>query len=261
MSTIPLQEHASAETQGLSFLLASLLVSYPDQNFRESLKRLLAEPRVIADMARVGGAAWTELASYLTDIVNQDDAIHDLRSLYVDVFERSRPGVSLYETEYGLGRSLAKGPELLDIAHFYQSFGFNLGEGPESREMVDHLGVELEFYALMDLKLKALKADGDRDGVEIVDAARRRFLKDHLGSFTGSILQRPNIGDSAFYHCALSCVDALIVDACERLGIERTQRPWQDDLMREEDEISCGGLGCLAGNPQTLASQVDTPKA
>lgn len=238
----------SEEERPLAFLLASLLVSYPDESFVSCIQSVLENPTVKPAFARVSPENWPILMEYLDDISRDPESVRELQSVYIDVFERSRPTTSLYETEYGLGRSIAKGNELLDIATFYKAFGFEIGDAESGQEMVDHLGVELEFYALMGMKLEALKQDNDTEGVSIVDQGKRQFLKNHLGTFSGSILNRPGVLQNSFYFRALSCIDALIHDECKRLGIEQQHRPWEDDIMLEEEEISCGASGCLSGN-------------
>jgi hypothetical protein len=100
----------------------------------------------------------------------------------------------------------------------------------------------------MGMKLEALRQDADLEGVSIVDDGRRQFLRNHLGTFSGSILKRPGVLGSSFYFQALSCIHTLIEDECRRLGVEQQDRPWEDDLMLEEEEITCGSSGCLSGN-------------
>ncbi len=247
MQAITFNTQQPDEEHPLAFLLASLLVSYPDDSFVSCIQKVLENPTVAPTFERVARDNWVVLKDYLDDICRDPESVRELQSVYIDVFERSRPTTSLYETEYGLGRSIAKGNELLDIATFYKAFGFEIGDAESGQEMVDHLGVELEFYALMGMKLEALKQDADQEGVSIVDDGRRQFLKNHLGTFSGSILKRPGVLGSSFYFQTLSCIHTLIEDECKRLGVEQQDRPWEDDLMLEEEEITCGS-GCLSGN-------------
>ena len=235
-----------------AFFLASLMTSYPDEKFEESTKLLLEDDLANRRLDRVCGDAWANMKGYLGEILVDPEALRDLRGLYVDIFERSRPMNSLYETEYGLGRSVAKGPELLDIATFYKSFGFELGQDSSSLEMVDHLAVELEFYGLMAMKVEALKADGDKEGYEIVDNARKKFLENHLGGFTSSLLSRPGVAGNTFYFNAIKCVDALICAECEKLGIEKKSKEWENNVVNHEDEMNCGAVGCFSGDPKNV---------
>lgn len=238
-----------------AFLLASLVSSYPDENFCEYVSTVLQNPEADRRLQEVSPKSWPLVKSYLQEIVSDGDALRELQSLYVEVFERVRPGVSLYETEYGLGRSLAKGPELLDIARFYEAFGFTMGDEDSSYEMVDHLAVELEFYALMGMKLQALAQDHDEEGVSIVDEGRRSFMKNHLGTFSRSVLARENLQISEFYFQTINCIDDLISHECQRLGLEQNQKEWQESLLTEEEEMTCGATGCLSGKapaPQPL---------
>lgn len=238
-----------------AFLLASLVCSYPDENFSEYVRTVLDNPEAEKRLDEASPKSWPLVRSYLLEIVSDSEALRELQALYVEVFERVRPGVSLYETEYGLGRSLAKGPELLDIARYYEAFGFTMGDENSSYEMVDHLAVELEFYALMGMKLQALALELDEEGVSIVDEGRRNFMKNHLGTFSRSILARETLQISEFYFQAINCIDDLISQECQRLGIEQNQKEWQDNLLTEEEEMTCGATGCLSGKtpaPQSL---------
>lgn len=250
-----------------AFLLASSLVSYPDEGFGLRVAALLDDPAVLRDFDAAAPEAWRHLRGYLQDILGDRQAQKDLCSLYVDTFERARPVASLYSSEYGLGRSLAKGQDLLDVATYYRSFGFEMGDASESREIVDHLGVELEFYGLLVLKRGALIDDGDGDGVAIVDAARQRFMHDHLGGFPGALLtrdasQKPKDGDGApvvmfspFYRDVLQCVTALVRRECDILGVEPLQKQWLESSLNEEDEVTCGTGGCLGGNPEVRSHE------
>ena len=242
-----------------AFLLASQIMSYPDQNFVASVDALLAHEEVQRTLENSCPEHWGTLKVYLNEIMGDEEALRDLRSLYVDIFERSRAANSLYETEYGIGRSIAKGPELLDIATCYQAFGFALSEDESHREMIDHLAVELEFYGLLGLKLLALKAENCTEGVSILEEGRRFFLTKHLGTFTRSILARPGVQENSYYFHAMSCVNQLVARECLLLGVEQKEREWQEDLMRSEDEISCGSLGgCLTKDPSLQPSDQAT---
>jgi nitrate reductase assembly molybdenum cofactor insertion protein NarJ len=240
-----------------AFLLCSLITAYPDDGFAESVKLVLGDEKVAKLFSDICPESWSKLKEYLSEITSDTEAIRDLRGLYVDTFEKGRTINSLYETEYGIGRSIAKGQELLKIATFYKAFGFEIGTDPQSHEMVDHLAVELEFYALLVMKMDALTADNDRDGMEIVDSARKKFLLDHLGGFTKSLLLRPGVSGNSFYFHAIHCIDALIEAECKRLGVERKLKEWQDDIINYEDEMTCGAVGCLSGNPKTKSQSIN----
>lgn len=238
-----------------AFLLGSNLISYPDEFFAASILTLMKDPAVDQTLESVAPTQWKLLRDHLHVICHNSDFVRELGGVYIDLFERSRPSISLYETEYGLGRSIAKGNELLDIATFYSAFGMGQDDDPAASEMVDHIGVELEFYGLMRLKLEALSQDHDNEGVEIVAEGCKNFMQKHLSTFTRTILNRPELSSVGFYHLAMHCIDALISQECLRLGIERADKPWEDRIQTEEEELSCGAGGCLSGRAENTSQQ------
>jgi nitrate reductase assembly molybdenum cofactor insertion protein NarJ len=236
-----------------SFLFGSILSSYPDQNFSEYVQLLLRDPDVAYTFSALEPELWAQLTEYLADIVASPDALRDLQSLYIDIFERASPGNPLYETEYGRSRAMAKGVELLDIAAFYKSFGFSFGDDESQKDMIDHLAIELEFYALMLMKLTALREDENQEGVEIVDDGRKKFLMEHLGRFTSALMKRPGIPGSLFYFTVMRCVHSLITNECQNLGLSPIQADWLESA--HEEEIKCGtGGSCLSGNPDVITN-------
>lgn len=236
-----------------AFMLASFVSGCPDDDFPDHAKTLLNDADVDAIFRGLAPERWTKLKEYLNEIIADPQALRDLKSLYIDVFERSRPASPIYETEYGRSRAMVKGAELLDIAAFYQAFGFTFGADEMRRDMIDHLAIELEFYALMIAKAEALKADDCVEGFEIVEDGRKKFLEAHLGRFIGAMLERPSIANNTFYFSALTCINALVDQECALLGIEPTKASWIEDVG--DDDISCGSLGCLSGDPAVAANR------
>lgn len=163
----------------------------------------------------------------------KDNFSDDLRSEYIDLFDRGRQANSLYETEYGRSRAMVKGNELVDIAGFYKAFGLQIGP-----EMVDHIAVELEFYAWLLQKSEYLEKIQDLEGQEIVLDARKKFLKSHLGPFVGAICERPGVINSEFYSQAFGYCRELVHEECARLEVPIEALDWVDGKS-EPDIMEC----------------------
>lgn len=234
------------ETSGPAFVLASLLGAYPEKSFQENVDLLLSEVALDADGFRESvRLPLLEVRAKVADLFGTVGGIDDLRSEYIDLFDRGRQLNSLYETEYGRERVMVKGSQLVDVAGFYRAFGFETGGAGVQPEMLDHVAVELEFYALLILKSQILAEKQDREGVEIVLDARKKFLKSHLGRFVGAICDRPGIVASPFYSSVFNYCKNLVLDECERLGVEVEPETW---IGGDADtaEVSCGGaVGCV----------------
>jgi nitrate reductase assembly molybdenum cofactor insertion protein NarJ len=217
------------------FVLASLLTSYPDDGFVEDVKLVLdQEPDIVT----------TVLRQRVVDILQSEEKMDDLRSEYLALFDSGRGIAPLYETEYGRQRALFKANELAAISGFYHAFGFELGGEDSLREMADHVSVELEFYALLLMKQSSLENIGDTEGVEIVSSARKKFLRDHVGRFVPSILDRPGVSESETYGDILRFCDQLLRTECSDLGVSPEKATWIEGEQGEA-EVTCGvEAGC-----------------
>jgi nitrate reductase assembly molybdenum cofactor insertion protein NarJ len=205
------------------FMLASLASAYPG----EELGAVLATPagRDHAALAAMARTAEVDLAA--------------LQRRYIDLFDRGKDRVSLYETEHGRMRGLSKGHDLADLSGFYRAFGLAL-DSDGQHELYDHVAVELEFYAVLLLKQHLVAEAGDAEGGEIVRGARRAFLADHLGRFVAVIAAQPAVHADAAYGAALAWCAELVDAECARLGVA----PAPLDYFaagREPDEVECGG--------------------
>ncbi len=208
------------------FAIASALSSYPDQELEATL------PTVGPLLAGL------PCALPFLQAMEVDGNLDDLRSVYLDQFDRGEARAPLYETEYGHMRGLAKGRDLADLSGFYQAFGFTLADdGP--REMLDHIGVELEFYAALLVKQDHLTELGDHEGSEIVEDARKKFLSAHLGPFARALTGRPL--SAAPYALVLGWVRELGDAECERLAVTVTTLDFYAD-EEARSALDCGAV-------------------
>ncbi len=205
------------------FALASLIASYPDDDLAELVRML--------PLAEHPGAG--QLQSYLA----RPGALDDLRSAYVELFERGGDRASLNETEYGRMAGMSKGSDLADIAGFYRAFGVELDRS-HGHETSDHLAVELEFYALLLTKQAHLVEDAE--GTAVVLDARRKFLADHLGRFPAVVAARV-AAKNELYGVVFGWVRDLVAAECAALGV----RPPPLDFFADpevREEMQCGAV-------------------
>lgn len=217
-----------------SFLLGSLLTSYPDDYFVESVTTMLQDETLVIP---------TKFRNDIEKTISQYDLMLDLQSEYIDIFDRGRSINPIYETEYGKNRSLGKANELSDIAGFYKAFGFDLGDENTTQEMHDHISVELEFYALLMIKSAYLEFEAqDMEGLAIVKDARKKFLKDHLGRFASTLSQRPGVQLSPFYSQVFNWIAKLVEEECKFLTVEPLALEWFATERIQNESIECGAL-------------------
>jgi len=220
-----------------AFVLSSVISAYPGTEFNTQVRTLLADPALDFNCQNALGDAWAPFKAMLEKITSDDALLEDLRSEYIDVFERPTSSASPYETEYGRDRAMVKGRELVDIAGFYRAFGLDFRTDTDWREMLDHVSVELEFYSL--LLMKQLYLEGNTEGEEIVRDARIKFLRDHLGRFVQALADRPAVLASPFYSKAFALVRGLVDSECASLGAEPTRASWVQTVASDA-EMSCG---------------------
>ncbi len=215
-------EIEATSARARDFLLASLATAYPQPELAETL----ASPS-LRDHPALGAMA-TTIA----------DGVEPLQRTYVELFDKGKGRVSLYETEHGRMRGLSKGRDLADLAGFYTAFGLALDD-TDLHEMLDHIAVELEFYGVLLLKQAILGQEGDSEGAAIVLDARRKFLTEHLGGFVGAIAQASAVRDDLAYRPALAWCAALVADECAALGVTPAPLDFFAE-QREPDDVECG---------------------
>lgn len=216
------------KTNAIEFLFASLATSYPDENFAEFMSELLDDPALEIPV---------NLRAQVEAVMFSENSLDDLRSLYIDLFDRGRSSNPLYETEYGRERAMVKGHELADIAGFYKAFGLEFAEDRANKDMFDHIAIELEFYALLLLKQAALEGKDD-EGTQVVFEARKKFMIDHLGRFIGAICKRPGIMGSRFFSSVFAWCNELVIQECSKIGAEVIPAQWVTG-QSEPEEVCC----------------------
>ncbi|MBI2601774.1 MAG: molecular chaperone TorD family protein [Deltaproteobacteria bacterium] len=225
------------KTEAREFLTASLLSSYPDAQFGDYVAELLKDELLELPES---------LRAMVEEFIASEDSLDNLRSEYIDLFDRGRSSNPLYETEYGRARAMVKGHELADISGFYKAFGLEFGVDGTQKDMVDHVAIELEFYALLLLKQDHLVKDSE--GSSVVLDARKKFLQEHLGRFVGAITQRPGVKESPFYSTLFNWCHDLIQEECRELSVEVIPADWITG--QQEPEMT----DCMLRGPQLNSS-------
>ncbi len=230
-----------------AFNLASLLTTYPDDSFLDELKEFINQKELYKFCSDKTMESWKDLNVLLNDIVKGLINLDDIRSDYINIFDRAKSANSLYETEYGKERVMAKTNELADLAGFYQAFGLKNDSDEVIHEMEDHVSVELEFYAYLYRKQVFLELNKIDEGVEIVLDGRKKFLNEHLGRFVKSISQRPGVTENDFFSKVFNWIDSLVDNECSELGVTPEIVEWISSQV-EPEAIDCAIANCgLAG--------------
>jgi nitrate reductase assembly molybdenum cofactor insertion protein NarJ len=236
--------HFEVGVQGL-FELGSLLTGYIKDASRETLIELAQDPDVKWVSEYLDLKAWPAVTEFVASLLSNVERWDLVRSGYIDLFDRKVHPVSCCETEYGQDRSWKKAVELADIAGFYKAFGLEAkAEASCRKEMLDHISVELEFYSC--LILKQMSLSGDSAGQEIVQNARKDFLKDHLGRFVSAIADHPAVKADAIFAEIFDWVRQLVDWECRRQAVTPAALTW-DSHKGESSSFTCGSSESCSG--------------
>lgn len=142
----------------------------------------------------------------------------------------TRVAVSPYETAWV---PLDKGSRLGQLAALYEAFGVRAG-GAE-HETPDHIGAQLEFFAL--LCLKEILAEGDEQK-EACRRGRRILIEEHLGRWApafGRALARES--QHPFYRGLGERIVAVLDADLRALGV--TAEPLAGPRVEREENMTC----------------------
>jgi nitrate reductase assembly molybdenum cofactor insertion protein NarJ len=209
------------------FRLASALASHPDGDGRRRLREALEAlgPAARGPEAAVLAAAARALAG---------GTGHALESAWIERFDRGVAANPLHETGYERARGFAVGERLAAVAGFYRAFGVE----PVAGERLDHLAVELEFYAWLLAQQEFLDHAEDEEGSEIVTDGRRKFLAAHLGPLALAAAARPGVVEGPFAP-AFAAIAELVAAECARLGVDAAPLELGLTGREESDEMNC----------------------
>ena len=182
---------------------------YPETALLADLRRRTIW-RELADLAAMADAAGvaTALARLRQAAKALPGAGLSLPEEHTLLFARQVPA-SPHGTAYAPAMGADRAQELAKIGGFYAAFGFEVSDA--RRELPDHVCLELEFVAALLMKEAYALTQGWDDSATLTQAARQRFLEEHLGRwlalFTERLRQHARL---AFYPKAAELALALL---------------------------------------------------
>lgn len=128
----------SANNSQLAFLLCSYLLSYPNQDFIDSLIEVEEELESISS-----SNIKREIQQFCQKAHNQP--LTDLVAIYIYTFDFGKK-TNLYITYMSNGEQRERGIDLLFLKNYYKLHGFDVTD----KELPDYLPVMLEFASQVD---------------------------------------------------------------------------------------------------------------
>lgn len=122
----------------------------------------------------------------LKESINEKEIINDYSLIFI------KGGVPLNESH-----TCQKFNSVPDVNAFYSAFGFS----PKSGENPDAIMYELEFLALLLVKLKLAP---NNDAKEVTEKAYRTFLEEHAGEFSLALAKRIREGNAGSFYFTVS---------------------------------------------------------
>lgn len=193
------------------------------------------------------GPQWAgRLERFATVLTETDDAEREAE--FNQLFSGAMAAAP-YETAYERD-IFRKQATLADIAGFYQAFGFVVAEG--NRWQPDHLGVQLEFCAIVLQRTAYAMAESWTEQSEICVDALRKFLNDHTGRWADALAGDVERSASLSFYQELASLTRDWV-ALEVRALELEPDALLSRHILEEDSLppACGGCtGCGPEGPQ-----------
>lgn len=165
---------------------------------------------------------WPEGMQEVTRAINACALDADVSVLAEDYVRLFGPGarVPLTETSWGdMGRMLGRAAQLADISGFYHAFKARPLEGRESLPE-DHLVMELEFMSILCLKEAHAINEELADELQVTCDAQKKFLQDHLGTWTGYWMEQlAGNSPAPFYLRVGEALQMMMQAEIARLGV------------------------------------------
>jgi DMSO reductase family type II enzyme chaperone len=197
--------------------------------------------RLIDAVSLLPGHGRPELAEAVEELRGTMSDLGEIEGEYNRLF-RTTLVCTPYETEYDPMRSVRKGQVLADVLGFYTAFGLRPAE--ETRELPDHLGVELEFMSLLLQKEAYARLNDWSDKIDVCTDAQRKFLSDHLGAWAFAFCNRlEETARPAFYRALARLLRKFMAHEIRSCGLEPLKASGVS-FPSEKDIVSCPFSGC-----------------
>lgn len=187
---------ATAEVRSQIYYLLSLAFLYPrkelyallSDGFMDKLKP--AASYLYANYCKEDDPEIDKVVDILEALDREIEKLHDkpiteLQGHYTKVFGHTiSQECPQYETQYGIkpDQVYQKTNEMGDIAGFYRAFGLEVTEDENTRDRVDHIGMEFEFMHFLACKeAYGIGKKDSEDKIKIVTDAQKKFMKEHIG--------------------------------------------------------------------------------
>ncbi len=220
--------------RALSYQTLAVGYAYPDRAQRDRLRAVVTDTERAAELTgaphrvdldplarAVTASARTEVEADFNRLFSGEVACPPHETAYEpDIFRRQRA--------------------LADIAGFHAAFGFELPD--DSRWQVDHLGVELEFCAvLLQRQLVAVEQGWD-DPARVCEEALVGFLQDHLGRWYAAVAhQLEHAAATAYYRELARATVAWLDTELARWRLRPEPLAARPRSLEEDAPPVCGG--------------------
>ncbi len=180
---------------------AARLFDYPS-----SESDLAAVVHACAEEAEGVPVATTAAGAALADAAASLGSVDDLAAEHTFLFARQAPAPPR-ESSYAILPATAQGTIMSDLGAFYRAFGF----GTRAALPPDHLCAELAFVGALLAKEAIARDNGWREPTRLTRSARQRFLREHLGVWLPTFVERlERTARTSFYPRAGAYARALI---------------------------------------------------
>ncbi|MFQ5666108.1 MAG: molecular chaperone [Candidatus Binatia bacterium] len=245
---------AQALARSCTYRFLSTLFVYPDDAAYAAVQGELTR----ATARSLALLRWEVSAFAALQEILRHTSREQLEAAHVAVFGHTAAGkVCPYEARYGSHHLFQETECLADVAGFYRAF--SLEPATTCRERPDHIAVELEFMHALGAKEAYALDEGWMERAEICREAQVQFLRDHLGRWAPSFLDRlATVADGGTFAPVATVTAACLTADCHRLGVPVGPGELEPSAAACEPEgssFTCGAGVTAVGMPADAVPQ------